>query len=181
MTRKRKPGQTRKTGPKTVFTNKQLENVTLLTKLSATNDQMATFFGVTTDTIKNWEKHKDFKDAKVSGGLGADMKVAASLFKRAIGFEYEEVESIRTATGDYITKITKKTVLPDTKAQIHWLRNRQRENWTVEQNMNHNLSGKIEHIHNRLEDIPVHELSKNAQDALFEITQKQLSNGNRDN
>jgi hypothetical protein len=181
MTRKRLPGQERKRGPKTIFTNEQLKNVTLLSQLGATNDQIAIFFGVHSDTIQNWEKHQEYKQARIEGGLFADMKVVASLYQRAIGFDYEEAEAIRTKSGDFITKITKKKVLPDVKAQIYWLGTRQRENWTSTQSMNHNHSGKIEHIHNRLEDIPIQELSPKAQDLLFEITQKQLSNGDRDN
>lgn len=186
MTRKRKPGQRRKTGPKTIFTNKQLDNVILLTKLSATNDQIAIFFGVHVDTIRNWEKHEEYTKARIEGGLEADMRVVASLFKRAIGFQYEEVEAIRIKGGskgnrDFITKVTTKTVLPDVKAQTTWLRNRQRENWTVDQNMNMVHTGKIEHIHNSLNDIPINELTPKAQELLFEITQKQLSNGDRDN
>jgi len=184
MTRKRKPGHQRKTGPKTIFTNKQLEDVVLLTKLSATNEQIAIFFGVHVDTIRNWAKHEDFRKARIEGGLHADMKVAASLYQRAIGFEYEEVEAIRVkGSNDYITKVTKKIVHPDVKAQIHWLRIRQRETWSVvdEMRLNHNHSGKIEHIHNSLNDIPVEELTKQAQSLLFEITQKQLSNGVRSN
>lgn len=181
MTRKRKPGQDKKTGPKTVFTNQQLSQVTLLTQLSATVKQIAIFFNVTEDTICNWAKHKDFRQAQLEGGLEADMKVVASLFKRAIGFEYEEKELIRSKAGDFITKITKKTVHGDVKAIATWLGTRQRENWTLSNNMHHLHSGKIEHIHNRLEDIPIEELSVKAQNLLFEITQKQLSNGDRDN
>lgn len=181
MTRKRLPGKNKKTGPKTVFTNEQLANVVLLTKLSATNEQIALFFNVTQDTINRWMRLEDFKQARTEGGLHADMRVVASLYQRAIGYEYEEVDAIRTKNGDFITKISKKQMAPDIKAQIHWLSNRQRENWASSQNMNHNHSGSIQHIHNNLEDIPVSELSKEAQGLLFEVTQKQLANGGRDN
>ena len=181
MTRKRKPGAQRKTGNKSPFTNKMLEQVTLLTKLGATEIQLASFFDVNKQTITNWKKKEDFKQAALAGGLEADMKVVASLYQRAVGFTYEETESIRSMKGDFLTKVSKKFCIPETKAIIHWLRNRQRDNWTVAQDMNHSHSGKIEHIHNRLEDIPVNELTKDAQNMLFEITSKQLSNANRDN
>lgn len=187
MTRKRHPGKSRKTGPKTVFTNKQLSNVTLLSQLSATNDQIAIFFGVHVDTIRNWEKHEDYRIARIEGGLNADMKVAASLYKRAIGFQYEEIEAIRVKgtngkeDKNFIIKVTTKTVHGDVKAQTTWLSNRQRDNWTVAHRMDMVHTGKIEHIHNSLNDIPIDELSVKAQNLLFEITSKQLSNGERDN
>lgn len=182
MTRTRQPGKRRKTGNKAIFTNKQLDQVTLLTKLGATVVQVGAFFGVNDDTVRNWiKKDEDFKNAQLKGGLKADMKVAKSLYQRAIGFEYEETKSIRTKNGDFLMEVTKKRSLPDVKAIIHWLRVRQRETWSVVDEMNHNHNGKIEHIHNALQDIPVNELSKKHQDFLFEVVQKQLANGSRDN
>jgi hypothetical protein len=185
VTRRRKPGQPRKTGPKRVFTNEQLDNLELLAKLGATNGQIASFFDVKENLIDYWLKHhKDFAEARRKGGLEADMKVVQSLYKRALGYSYEEVEFIRAkGKEDFVTKITKKQLAPDVKAIIHWLGARQRENWTLSTqfHMNHNHSGKVEHMHNRLEDIPIHELSKATQDMLFEVGVKQMSNGDRDN
>ena len=184
MTRRRKPGQQRKTGPKTIFTNKQLEDVELLANLAATNKQIALYFNVGENTIDNWlVKHEDFAAARRRGGIEADVKVARALFQRAIGYEFEETEAIRTLNGDFITKIHKKRMAPNVTAQMNWLKTRQREIWAVspEFQMYHRHSGKIEHMHNALEDIPVNELSKSEQKFLFGITQKQLSNGDRDN
>lgn len=142
MTRKRKPGQRRKTGNKSPFTNKMLEDVVMLTKLGATDVQLAAFFNVHKDTILNWKKKEDFNQARLEGGLQADMRVVASLFKRAIGFEYEEVEAIRNKSGDWVTKVTKKYQVPETKAIQLWLGTRQRDQWTMDTAVNHSHSGK---------------------------------------
>lgn len=185
MERKNKPKlQRKKTGPKPSYLNHPLSKVEMLAKLGASNGQIAQFYEVDETTIDYWIKnYKDFRDARKRGGIEADLKVAHSLYQRAIGFEYEETKAVRSASGDFITEVTKKFQIPDVKAIIHWLRIRQRDVWSVvpEMQMNHHHSGKIEHLHNALQNIPVHELSDASRDVLFEITSKQLNNGERDN
>ena len=173
----------KKPGPKRVFSKEQLKHVELISKLGATNDQLAEFFGVVPDTIQDWlSKHKDFKKARKRGGIMADLKVVQALYKRATGYDFYEKE-MKVVMGQLKTFKVKKHVIPDVKAIIHWLRNRQRELWTVARDLNiaHEHSGKVEHIHESLKDIPTEELSPEARDVLFEITKKQLTEGTRDN
>jgi len=64
----------------------------------------------------------------------ADLTVENSLYKRAVGFSYEEItkETKTAADGNVISKHTKKvekTVLPDVTAQIFWLKNRKQNEW----------------------------------------------------
>lgn len=194
MTRMKKPLRiTRnKTGPKREFTEEQLRQVDLLAKLGASDKQLALFFEVGIGTVEKWTAtHPEFVEARKRGGLTADMKVAQSLYKRATGYSYIEEEY--TAVTDpetgrklplnemaFVKKI-KKIVIPDTKAAIHWLRIRQRQTWSVVDEMLHRHTGKIEHLHRKLQEIPVEELSLDAQKLLFEIAQKQLTVGTRDN
>lgn len=160
------------------FTEDELVQVEVLSKLGATTAQLAMFFRVDMATIDGWiQRNKDFQMARQRGGIEADMKVADSLYKRAVGFEYEEQEQIfNPITGKHvITKKSKKFIPPDTKAAIHWLKVRQREVWTLPELHLH--SGKVEHLHRRLQDIPVQDLSQSAKEVLFELTQKSLTAG----
>lgn len=64
----------------------------------------------------------------------ADLKVESALYRRAIGYEVEEVttQSKKDEDGrETITSVTrvKKQIAPDTTAQIFWLKNRQPEIW----------------------------------------------------
>lgn len=160
------------------FTEEELVQVEVLSKLGATTAQLAMFFRVDMSTIDTWiQKSKDFQMARQRGGIEADMKVADSLYKRAVGFHYDEEEKlISAATGEVrMVKRTRKYVVPDTKAAIQWLKVRQREVWTLPELHLH--GGKVEHLHRRLQDIPVQDLSQSAKEVLFELTQKSLTAG----
>ena len=58
-----------------------------------------------------------------------DFEVENMLYKRAMGYEYDEVKE--EYEMGVLTKrtITKKTVVPDTSAQIFWLKNRKPTEW----------------------------------------------------
>lgn len=124
-----------------------------------TNNQLAEEFGVSPATIstylKDWE---DFSEAIKRGKDKADRKVEMSLFKRATGFEYDEITYEKTkpslgigvkrgeekdievmdikAVPMYKTKIVTKQVVPDTVACIFWLKNRKPEAWREKQEIN---------------------------------------------
>lgn len=59
-----------------------------------------------------------------------------SLYKRATGFEYNEVE-LKTDDKTKSKRVTKKLVAPDPTSAIFWLKNRQPKLWrdkqTIEQ------------------------------------------------
>ena len=60
--------------------------------LGATDKEIADFFEVTETTINNWKiDHPEFFESIKAGKITADSEVAGSLFKRAMGFEYDEV------------------------------------------------------------------------------------------
>lgn len=63
-----------------------------------------------------------------------DLKVEQKLFKRTMGYKYDEItkELVKDIEGNQkleITKIVTKEVAPDIAAQIFWLKNRQPERW----------------------------------------------------
>lgn len=96
--------------------------------------QIAKNIGISTTTFYDWKnKHPSFAEAIKSGKRPVDVEVENMLLKRAMGYEYEEVttELIELADGtkrEHIKK-TLKQVLPDTTAQIFWLKNRRPDLW----------------------------------------------------
>ena len=88
--------------------------------------------------ISTFTKYKALKPAlmaslKINKAV-ADLTVENSLYKRAVGFEYDEMthEIKEDKDGNKISSVKKKVkkiVLPDTTAQIFWLKNRVREKW----------------------------------------------------
>jgi hypothetical protein len=65
----------------------------------------------------------------------ADRRVENSLFKTAMGYNYDEVTEERKfnpATQQFemvVTKIVHKTLLPQHASQIFWLKNRKPDEW----------------------------------------------------
>ena len=85
------------------------------------------------------KKYKEFKDALKRGKRPVDVEVENALLKRAKGYTFEEtkvefapriVDGVQTDQGvpQKITRI-KKEVVPDTTAQIFWLKNRRPDKW----------------------------------------------------
>ena len=92
--------------------------------------QIADFFNVQESTLNLWKKaHPSFMESLKSGKRYSDDKVVNALYNRAIGYEVNEVKSEDGTTGKKITTTTKH-IAGDTTAQIFWLRNRMRDEWT---------------------------------------------------
>ena len=95
-----------------------------------TDEQIAKNIGISKQTFYDWKKkYADFSDSLKNGKEVIDIQVENSLLKRALGYEYEEVSE--KFEGGILTerKITKKQVVPDTTAQIFWLKNRKPSMW----------------------------------------------------
>jgi hypothetical protein len=135
-----------------------------LALLGLTNEQLAQFYDVEPQTIYNWQK-KDaqFFEALKRGKLEADGKVAASMYKRATGYNYEE-DHISVYQGEPVIVPTTKHIPPDVGAAKMWLKNRHPELWADSQRME--VTGKdggpIEHHHGHIQidltDFSVEEL-----------------------
>ena len=81
--------------------------------LGATNETLAEFFGVSATTIKKWmNKYPGFKESIRRGKDLADMEVARSLYRRAVGYSYEQVvtEYVRAADNQGESENVTKTV-----------------------------------------------------------------------
>ncbi len=71
--------------------------------LGATNQTLAEFFGVSSTTLKKWmKKYPGFEESIRRGKDLADMQVARSLFRRAVGYSYEQIvsEYVRVADNE---------------------------------------------------------------------------------
>lgn len=97
-----------------------------------TDEQVAKNIGVSVSTLNNWKiKYVEILESLKRGKEVVDRQVENALLKRALGYTYEEI----TYEGGVETKRVVKEVVPDTTAQIFWLKNRKRETWTDRQNI----------------------------------------------
>ncbi|MFL0197376.1 transposase [Clostridium sp. WILCCON 0269] len=124
-----------------------------------TDEQIMTNLGISKPTFYDYvKKYPDFSNALKKGKEIVDFEVENSLLKRALGYSYEEVTEERVIQKDeygkiitdihgfpiykmVITKKVKKEVVPDTTAQIFWLKNRKPKEWRDKQDIEH--SGNI--------------------------------------
>lgn len=113
-----------------------------------TDKQMCELLDVSHETFyKHKREQPEFSDAlKVNKSI-ADINVENSLYKRATGFTYEEVtteekeDAVSGLTTEIKTKKVTKLVVPDTTAQIFWMKNRMPDKWRDKQETE--ISGNI--------------------------------------
>lgn len=100
-----------------------------LCALGATDAQLADFFEVAVSTVALWKvQHAEFSDALKLAKDKADQLVEQSLFRRATGYECDEVD-IRVVGGEIVQTPLRKFYPPDTTACIFWLKNRKASEW----------------------------------------------------
>nr|DAF34556.1 MAG TPA: terminase small subunit [Caudoviricetes sp.] len=99
-----------------------------------TDEQIAGNMGVSRSTLNSWkDKYPDILDSLKKGKEIVDRQVENALLKRALGYEYEEIKE-KYEFGELSERtITKKQVVPDTTAQIFWLKNRKPKDWRDKQ------------------------------------------------
>lgn len=102
-----------------------------LTKLGATDGQIARFFQVTIATVTNWKHaHPDFLASLTRGKELCDDIIEKSLFQRASGYTYDAVKIFMPAGASapvYAPYV--EHVPPDPTSMIFWLKNRRRLEW----------------------------------------------------
>jgi len=92
--------------------------------------------GVSERTFTDWKaRFPSISSALKKGKEVVDRQVENALLKRALGYKYKETTRELVTdkeTGEkelVVTKIVEKEVVPDTTAQIYWLKNRKPEQW----------------------------------------------------
>lgn len=98
-----------------------------------TEKQIAHNMGISVRTLSNWKnKYIAINSSLKKGKEVTDFKVENALYKRALGYEYEETETyfeeVEGKQKKRVKKI-KKQALPDVTAMIYWLKNRQPDDW----------------------------------------------------
>lgn len=95
-----------------------------------TEEQIADNMGISRSTLSEWKNlYSDISDTLKRGKEVIDRQVENALLKRALGYEYEEVSEKYELGILTERKVTKKQVVPDTTAQIFWLKNRKPKDW----------------------------------------------------
>lgn len=101
-----------------------------------TDEQIAANMGVNVATLYRYKQsYCEICNALKRGKEVVDIQVENALLKRALGYSYKEVtreKIFNPETGQYElmpTKEVTKEVVPDTTAQIFWLKNRRPEQW----------------------------------------------------
>jgi len=92
-----------------------LESVTNYCVLGCTDEELAEFLSISVATLNTWKQKPEFLEAIKKGKAFADMRVANSLYQKALD--------------------------GDTTAMIFWLKNRRKEHWRDKQS--HELSGSV--------------------------------------
>lgn len=95
-----------------------------------TYEQIANNIGIDVTTLREWRKKESTISTSLKKGREvADYEVENALFKRALGYTYEE----KTYEDGILKKVVTKEVAPDTTAQIYWLKNRKPKEWRDKQ------------------------------------------------
>lgn len=85
--------------------------------------------GVAYSTFRKYKCEKpELEEALRLSKEVADANVESALYRRAVGYRYTETKVTRESGG--VTKVeTTREALPDTTAQIFWLKNRCPDKW----------------------------------------------------
>jgi hypothetical protein len=122
------------------------ESVIMWCRNGADNEVLSKKLGCGKTTLSKMIKnYPEFKKLIKEGKEEADFKVEAALYKRALGYEFEEVTTEVSLNKDgsgttTVIKKTKKFIAPDTTAGIFWLKNRKSEEWRDRQEVNMSVS-----------------------------------------
>ena len=107
-----------------------------------TDAQIAHNIGINVGTLYEWKnKYPNIAEVLKKSKEVADRHVENALYKRAVGYKYEEVKVEKEHGLETKRTVTIKEVAPDTTAQIFWLKNRKRLEWRDKQELEH--SGEI--------------------------------------
>lgn len=129
-----------------------------------TDEQIAEKMGISRSTLNSWkDKYSDISDTLKRGKEVVDRQVENALLNRALGYEYTEVtkEYIPEVGKMIVTKEVSKQVVPDTTAQIFWLKNRKPDVWRDKKDVG--LAGEL-NTNNPFADLTTEELKRLVRD-----------------
>ncbi|HBF2202991.1 TPA: transposase [Clostridioides difficile] len=98
------------------------------------DEQIASKMNIAPSTLYDWKKkYSEISESLKKGKEVIDRQVENALLKRALGYEYDEI----TYEEGQETKRVTKHVVPDTTAQIFWLKNRKPAEWRDKRDIEH--------------------------------------------
>ncbi|MFR3548166.1 transposase [Blautia sp.] len=131
------------------------------------DEQIAENMGIVPSTLYRWKnEHEEISEALKKGKEVVDRQVENALLKRALGYSYEEVTKEiceNPETGNLEMKITKKVkkeVVPDTTAQIFWLKNRRPDKWRDKRDVEHSGGLNVQNQYESMTEEELMELAK---------------------
>jgi hypothetical protein len=113
-----------------------------LAGLGCTDVQIGMILDISEMTLNRWKKDPDFMLALKRGKDKSDNEVVKALYKRAIGYEEEDLY-ITQFQGSIIKEKIKKIYAPDPTSCIFWLKNRQPDKWKDKHEMEHTGGIKV--------------------------------------
>lgn len=103
-----------------------------IARLYISDEEIAAQLNITEQTLNNWKKeHKDFFASLKKGKADRNKQVENALFKRCLGYEYEEKVYRPDENGKQkLVEVKVKRQPPSDVAIIYFLNNRDPENWS---------------------------------------------------
>lgn len=93
-------------------------------KSGATDEEIAVALGIAVSTFSDYKnKYSELSEALRTGKQTVVLNIKAALYKKAIGFEYEEKRGVKKGDKVVSTEIYKRYSPPDTTAAAMLLRN----------------------------------------------------------
>jgi transcriptional regulator with XRE-family HTH domain len=125
----------------------RLEEIKNYCLLGAKDKELATFLGISESTLNKWkEDYPEFSESIKAGKEIADSMVAQSLYRRALGYEHEDVDIRTVGVGKGFSEIVQTPIIkkypPDPTSMIFWLKNRQKDKWRERQEIDHTSDNK---------------------------------------
>lgn len=105
-----------------------LKQITEWARSGATEKEISVALGIALSTFSDYKnKYSELSGALRAGRQAVVLNVKAALYKKAIGFEYEEMEGVKKDGKIVSTKIYKRYSPPDSTAAAMLLRNYEEE------------------------------------------------------
>lgn len=130
-------------GRPTKFKPEFTEQAKKLAALGATDREVADFFEVDERTLHRWKhEHEEFCQSLRVGKDAADDRVEQSLYRRAVGYQQDDIH-FSSYEGAVTQTPYVKINPPDTTAAIFWLKNRRKDDWRDKHEFEHSASGDL--------------------------------------
>ena len=147
----------------------KLHLITMWFKNGSTEEQIYKKLGVSHEAFARYKRaYVELVEALKIGKDDSDDLVESALYKRAVGYSYDEVRE--EYDGDVLIKktVVRKQEAPDTTAQIFWLKNRRPDRWRNNDRLE--ISNNNTDVHNAvLASLKQRETANKIKEAVEEI------------